>query len=106
MSETESHKRAKSKAAGETGETEVKILGGRRVDAVAKGRATEIERSGTDGGLLKAARRLGGSGAPQRVLQVPQKDMDKAVDAMKKAGIGGTVKNMSGTARRSVKGRK
>jgi hypothetical protein len=36
------------------------------------------------------------------VLQVPQKDMEKAVKAMKKVETSGTVKNMSGTKRRYV----
>ena len=35
-------------------------------------------------------------------MQVPQKDMARAAEAMKKAGINGTVKNMSGTKRKSV----
>jgi len=102
MSETNSHKRAKSKAAGGSGNTEVRVKGNMKIDAVRKKTATEIERSGTDGGLTKAARRLKISGKPQKVLQVPHKDMAKAVKAMKKIGVGGTVKNMGGTKRRSV----
>jgi hypothetical protein len=58
------------------------------------------------GGLEKAARRLRDSGKPQRVLQAPQKDMTKAAKAMKDVGISGTVKNMSGTKRRSVSKKK
>lgn len=102
MSESTSHKRAKNKAAGRSGETEVPISKNRRLDAATKKRATEIERSGTSSGLKKAAERLKDSGKNQKVLQVPQKDMKKAVEAMKKAGTKGTVKNMSGTKRRSV----
>ena len=37
------------------------------------------------------------------MLSVPQKDMAKARAAMKKVGVSGTVKNMSGTKRSSVK---
>lgn len=102
MTETQSHKRAKSKAAGKSGRTEVPISRGRRVDAVSKNRATEIERSGSISNLEKAARRLKASGRTQKVLQVPQKDMPKASKAMKSVGVGGTVKNMSGTKRRSI----
>ena len=62
-------------------------------------KATEVERSGTSAGLEKAAQRLKMKRSRQKVLQVPQKDMSKA---MKKKGVKGTVKNMSGTKRRSV----
>lgn len=103
--ETKSHKRAKAKAAGKGGKTEKKLPGGKRLDAITKGdgTATEVERSGTTQGLNRAAQRLKKSGARQKVLQVPQKDMDNAAAAMKKAGIGGTVKNMGGTNKRSVR---
>ena len=67
-----------------------------------KGRATEVERSGSRVGLRKAAERLKASRKPQKVLQVPQKDMSDAADAMRNAGIVGTVKNMASTKRRSV----
>jgi len=42
------------------------------------------------------------SRANQRVLPVPNSDIPKAVEAMKKVGVGGTVKNLSGTNRRYV----
>ena len=102
MGETSSHKRAKAKAAGKSGKTEVPLKGNRRLDAVSKVKATEVERSGTKAGLEKAAQRLKASRKRQKVLQVPQKDMDKASQAMRNVGVGGTVKNMSGTKRRSV----
>jgi len=102
MSETSSHKRAKSKAAGKSGKTEVPLKGNRRLDAVSKHRAFEIERSGNKEALEKAARRLKASRKPQKVLQIPQKDMPKAVSAMRSVGVGGTVKNMGGTKKRSV----
>ena len=102
MSESQSHKRAKSKAAGKSGRTEVPLKGNRRLDAATKKRATEVERSGTTAGLTKAAKRLKDSRRSQKVLQVPQKDMSKAARAMKKAGVKGSVKNMTGTKRRSI----
>jgi len=101
--ESSSHKRAKSSAAGKTGKTEVPISRGRHLDAATARRATEIERSGTKQGLEKAARRLKDSGKHQKILQVPQKDMDKASQAMRKVGTKGTVKNMGGSKRRSVR---
>ena len=104
MPETPSHRRAKSKAAGPGGQTEVPLPGGKRLDARTQGggRATEVERSGSPQGLAAAARRLKQSAAPQKVLQVPQKDMNAAAAAMRKVRVGGTVKNMAGTKRRSV----
>ena len=102
MSESQSHKSAKSKAAGRTGRTEVPLKSGKRLDAKVGGRATEIERSGAQRSLEAAAQRLKESRAGQRVLQVPEKDMSKAAAAMQRKGIAGTVKNMSGTKRRSV----
>ena len=102
MSETTSHQRAKRKAAGKAGKTEVPIKGDRRLDATSKRKATEIERSGNMESLEKAARRLKASGKPQKVLQVPQKDIPKAVKAMNNVGVGGTVKNLKGTKKLSV----
>ena len=80
MSETRAHRRAKTRAAGLGGRTEVPLPRGQRLDALTKGkgRATEVERSGSATGLRAAAKRLKLSGAPQKVLQVPQKDMSAA----------------------------
>ncbi len=105
MAETPAHRRAKRKAAGPGGKTEVPLRGGQRLDALTKGggRATEVERSGTAAGLRKAAGRLKKSGAQQKVLQVPQKDMPAAASALRKAGTGGTVKNMSGNKQQRVR---
>ena len=82
--------------------TEVPLKGGRRLDAASPKRATEVERSGNRRSLEAAARRLQASGKLQKVLQVPQTDMSKAAKAMNSQGVKGTVKNMSGTKRRSV----
>jgi len=102
MSETPSHKRAKTKAAGPAGKTEVPLKGGRRLDAARKKTATEVERSGSSAALKKAAQRLKASRKKQKVLQVPQKDMSKAAQAMRSIGVGGSVKNMAGTKRLSI----
>lgn len=102
MGETQSHKRAKAKAAGRAGKTEAPLKGGRRLDAARKKTATEVERSGSEAALKKAAQRLKSSRKKQKVLQVPQKDMPKAAKAMRDVGVGGSVKNMTGTKRRSV----
>ena len=80
------------------GRTEVPLRGKQRLDALTKGggRATEVERGGSSAGLTAAAQRLKKSGAPQKVLQVPQKDMGSAVKAMRKAGIGGNCEEYGG----------
>ncbi len=101
----DSHKRAQRKAAGRGGRTEVPISRGRRLDALTgqQGRATEVERGGTPERLEKAVRRLNAAPAKQHVLQVPQKDMRRASDAVRSAAKQSvTVKNMSGTRSRSV----
>ncbi len=97
MTESPSHKRAKKEAAGKKGKTEVPLPGGGILDAATNKTATEVERSGSNAGLKKAAQRLKDSDKPQRVLVVPQKDMSKAAEAMRKAGVSGSVKNMGGT---------
>ena len=102
MSETTSHKRAKARAAGKQGKTEVPLKGGRRLDAASPRTATEVERSGNRRSLDAAARRLKASGKPRKVLQVPQPNMSKASQAMKGQRVKGTVKNMGGTKRRSI----
>ncbi len=103
--ESKSHRSAKNKAAGRDGKTEVSLSRNRRLDALTQSgnRATEVERSGSLKGLEKAARRLRDSGANQRVLQVPNQHLGLAAKAMRKAGVSGTVKNMGGTKRRSVR---
>ena len=106
MTESKSHKRAKRKAAGKSGKTEAPLKGGGRLDARTKIKATEIERSGTPRRLKAAARRLKRSRKRQRVLVVPQRDMNKAVDAMQEVGTTGTVKNINGTKRRQVRPKK
>ena len=98
MSETQSHRRAKAKAPGKT---EVPISRGRRLDSASKKTATEVERNAAN--LGKAAQRLKDSGRPRKVLQVPQRLMPEARDAMRQRGVGGTVKNLSGTKRASVR---
>jgi hypothetical protein len=101
MTKSSSHKAAQSKAAGKNGITEKKLKGGKRLDALTSGgkRATEVERCGN---FKAAVSRLKSSGAKQKTLQVPQKDMDSAIKAMEDGGVSGTVKNMSGTKRKSV----
>ena len=101
MSETQSHKRAKSKAPGKS---EVPISKNRRLDSATNQTATEIERNRQN--IPKAVDRLKDSGRPRRVLQVPQKDMKEAAKVMRQRGVGGTVKNLSSTKRMSISKKK
>ena len=99
MSESNIHKRAKRRAAGKSGRVEKPLPGNRRLDAATRNRATEVELSGK---FLAAARRLKSSRLKQKVMVVRHHDMTDAAEAMRKVGVGGTVKNLSGTKRRSV----
>lgn len=105
MTESESHKRAKNKAAGAKGQTEAPLPGNRFLDALTAGagHATEVERSGDPAQLEKAARRLKASKAPQKTLKVPHADIDAAAAAMRAAGVSGNVENLSGTKSRKVR---
>jgi hypothetical protein len=101
MSETQSHKRAKSKAPGKS---EVPISKNRRLDSATNKTATEIERNRQN--IPKAVDRLKDSGRPRKVLQVPQKDMKEAAKVMRQRDVGGTVKNLSSTKLMSISKKK
>lgn len=105
MAESKSHQDAKKKAAGKGGQTEVPISGNRFLDALtADGKeATEVEKSGDPTLLKKAVGRLKASGAPQKTLKVPQKDMETAATAMRTGGVAGKVENLGGTKSRKVR---
>lgn len=102
MSESEAHKRAKRRAAGKSGRTECPVPSG-RLDACTPGRAYEVERSGNHDRLRHSAKKLQESGRRQRVLVVPNHHLSKAAKAMKAEGVSGTVRNISGTRRLSVR---
>lgn len=93
----ESHRAVQRKAAGKTGSVEVRLPSGKILDVATKARAVEIERSGALQSLHRAAQRLKESRKSQKVLIVPQKDMEKGRKAMRDVGVAGTVKNISGT---------
>lgn len=80
MPESQSHKRAKGKAA----KKEVPIKGGRRLDALRGNSAIEVERGGTSTSINKALSRLATQKNKGKILRVPQKDMDTAVELAKK----------------------
>lgn len=106
MAESPSHRRYKNKDAGTTGQTEVVLPTGQRLDALSPtGIATEIERSGAQGikksvATLKAA--LDQGIARKARLRVPQPDMAAAYKEMRRQRLGGDLTNLTGTEKRHV----
>ena len=100
MPESSSHKKAKSKAPGKT---EVRVRGGGRVDSATSKTATQVERNRSN--LPNSVEKLKASGRERKVLQVPQNLMSDAAAEMRRQGVSGSVKNMSGTKRVSVRKR-
>jgi hypothetical protein len=97
MPESQSHIRAKQKAPGKT---EVRVRGG-RLDSATPKTATQIERNRSS--LTASVARLKASRRPRKVLQVPQHLMKDAAAEMRRQNVPGTVKNMGGTKRQSVR---
>lgn len=98
MPESESHKRAKSKAPGKS---EVRVRGGGRVDSATAKTATQVERNRPN--LPNTVSKLKASGRPRRVLKVSQHLMKPARAEMRRQRVSGTVKNLGGTRRSSVR---
>lgn len=105
MSETKSHQKAKNQAAGKGGKTEVPLTHGRRLDALTRDgkKATEVERSGISKGIKKAIKRLDDSGAPNKELRVPSKDIPKAKSITAKESPKVSVRNMQGSKKSTKK---
>ena len=81
MSESRSHKKGKGNAA----RTEVPIPGGRRLDAIRGRSAIEVERGGTPQKIDQALSRLKTQINKNKILRVPQKDMDMATQRVIKS---------------------
>lgn len=77
----------------------------RRLKAQSKDgkKAQVVDRSGSNAHLEHSAKRLKTVAAEQRVLRVPQWDMRKAAEAMKRAGVTGVVSNLCGARVRRVR---
>ncbi len=58
--------------------------------------ATEVESSGSYRRLYQAALRLAVRRAPQKMLQVPERNMELAMAALREAKVAGWVRNMHG----------
>ncbi|HRO03755.1 MAG TPA: hypothetical protein PLS69_09160 [Terricaulis sp.] len=66
-------------------------------------KALEIDRTGSERHLERAAKRLRHVKAVDRILYVPHWDMAKAEAAMRRAGVRGAVSNLCGSQRKRVK---
>lgn len=95
MSESRSHKNGKGNAA----KTEVPISGNRRLDALRGNTAIEVERGGTPQKIDQALSRLKTQANKDKVLRVPQNDMEMAAGRVEKKGMNVTVTNLSKTKR-------
>jgi hypothetical protein len=67
-------------------------------------KAEAIDRTGSLKHLERMAKRLRWAKASDRILYVPYWDMDKAEEAMRKAGVRGAVSNLCGSQRKRVRG--
>jgi hypothetical protein len=66
-------------------------------------KAEQVDRSGSLKHLERVAKRLKHVKAEDRILYVPQWDMGKAEEAMRKAGVTGAVSNLCGSQKKRVK---
>ncbi len=66
-------------------------------------KAHVTDRTGSPAHLERLAKSLRLMPAYRRVLVTPQWDMDKAVDAMKRAGVSGMVSNLCGSRKVRVR---
>lgn len=102
MSETSSHKNAKTRGL-RSSKTEVSIKGNRRLDAVSPKVAREVERSSGSKALAKAIRRLNTQTNKTKELLVPTPNLDKAKAVAEKFAKGKIrIQNLSRTQRRFV----
>ncbi|WAC06810.1 MAG: hypothetical protein OS130_11185 [Thermodesulfobacteriota bacterium] len=93
MPESKSHKKGKGSAA----RTEVPIPGKRRLDAI-RGKSTiEVERGGTAQKIDQALFRLKTQMNKNKILRVPQNDMEMAMKRVHHKGINVKVTNLSKT---------
>jgi len=99
MQRSRQHERLKSR---ERGRKEKPTRGG-RFDASTRIKVIEIELTGSPQRLKYAIHKLKKSTKPQKILRVPQHDMDKAKDIAKELGAKLTITNLSKTKRKSTK---
>ena len=96
MPESRSHKMGKGSASRQ----EVPISGGRRLDAIRGHHAIEVEKRGTPPLINKALSRLKTQSNKNKILRVPQPDMDSALELARKKEMNVTVTNLAKTKRK------
>lgn len=96
MAESRSHKHGKGNAARQ----KVPIPGNRRLDAIRGKYAIEVERSGTIQGIDQALSRLRTQRSKSKILRVPQRDMQRALERARRKNLRVTVTNLSKTRRK------
>lgn len=110
MAESEWHKRLKNKDAGLTGDTEVSLPSGGRIDALTGSKiGVEIERGGNAGiqkSISNLIEALDTGVARKARLRVHQQDMEIAEREMKRQGLKGELTNLTGTVKKQVGKRK
>ena len=102
MAKQDRHRQLLNKEAGKTGQTEVPLPSGSRLDVLTgTGIGKEIELNNDPEKLGMAASRLkealNSRIARKVVLKVPQPNIPDAVKAMKKIKVQGTVSNVKGS---------
>jgi len=103
MSEKSTHKRAKTKGL-KSPKTEVSIPGNRRLDAMDKDIAREVERNNNPKTIAEAIRRLNSQKNKKKELLVPTPNLDIAKDVAEKIVKGKLlIQNLSRTKRRFIK---
>jgi len=98
MAESRSHKQGKGSAARK----EVPISRNWRLDAVRGHHAIEVERGSTPQKINQALSRLKTQSNKNKILRVPQSDMDMAVQQAQKKKINVTVTNLAKNKRKKV----
>lgn len=96
MPESRSHKKGK----GSASRTEVPIKGNRRLDAIRGKHAIEVERGGSPNKIDQALSRLKTQRSKNKILRVPQKDMNLALDQARAKKMKVTITNLSKTKRK------
>lgn len=110
MGESNRHNQLKKRDAHITGQTEVTLSSGKKLDALSPTRiATGVERSGPTGirksvSTLKEAVESGM--ARKARLRVPHVDLDDAYKEMRRQRLAGELSNLSGTSKTRVPKRK
>lgn len=99
MKRSKQHERLKSR---ELGRKERPTKGG-RFDASTRIKDVEIERTGSPQRLKHAIQKLKKSTKPQKILRVPEHDMNKAKDIAKELRAKLTITNFKKTKRISTK---